>query len=685
MVSFKGRSFAIRSDSVLACATIEADADYITAFANLPAEIGGTIIFRQQDNSESADTFMYLELYSVGETVPRVPLKWQINSGIVKMDIGASTDVNDRCGSTIKDMYNPDGATGTGCSTDNHSNCKIGDLSAKHGNITLQTSGKTKAFYGDLKLPLSGENSIIGKTIAFLNGSEYYACANIVQYPRMGAISKFSNDNVTGSISFSQKSPLDPVQISVNLDHLDLKAGGYHIHEWPVPQKVLQGEAVCSNKNVAGHFNPLQVSSSLYPTPAMTTPDKYEVGDISGKFGLMSSMNSYVKNMTDPNMQLFGKNTIIGRSLVIHKDSDGSRWICASIWPSDDIPMTTAYARFTYPVIGYIVLRQPKDMWFAETQVYVELSYANGYPSKTTNHSWHVHETSIGDDMMSQTGRCKSVGPHYNPYSVYLSGDYISMCNSYNQFRCEVGDLSGKHGKLEIGSDTAGKMKYFFSDMQLPLSGSQSVVGKSIVIHDANAGGGRLSCGNVMLKVTRKVAVTQWSSAEGQSSPTGSITFSQDCIDVLSGVTKVDVSLSNLNDMVAGYHIHQYPTSVDTPTSDVCQSDDVGGHLNPFKNQYPGPATGTQDEYEVGDLSGKFSPLSGAAYSTVVNDMTIAMEGPLSIVGRSIVIHKNDARATRWACGTLEDMTPGSKMVQHKAMFTGDVTGYIMLVCLLLQ
>ncbi|XP_060606664.1 uncharacterized protein LOC132758969 isoform X1 [Ruditapes philippinarum] len=678
--SIEGRSFAIKSDSLLTCATIEADADYITAFAYLPAEIGGTVIFRQQDNSESADTFMYLDLYSVGETLPQDPLKWQINGGIVKMDIDASTDINNRCGSTIKTLYNPDGADGSGCSTENHSNCRIGDLSAKHGDITFQTSGKTKAFFGDLKLPLSGKNSIIGKTLVFMNGSEYYACANIVQYPRMGAISKFSNDNVTGMITFNQKSPLDPVTISVNLDNLDIRAGGYHVHEWPVPQKILKEEAVCSNAHVGGHFNPFKVGTGgVYPSPALTTPDKYEVGDISGKFGLMTSMNSYVKNMTDPNMQLFGKNTIIGRSVVIHKSLDGSRWICASIWPSDDIPMTTAYARFTYPVIGYIVLRQPKDMWYAETQIYAELDYAAASTSPTVNHNWHVHETSMGDDMLSQTGRCQSVGPHYNPYSVYLSGDYTTMCNSYNQFRCELGDLSGKHGKLNIRSNLGGKLRYFFSDMQLPLSGPQTIVGKSIVIHDANAGGGRLACGNVMLKVRREVAVTKWSSAEGQSSPTGSISFAQECVDILSGVTKVSVSLSNLNDMVGGYHIHEYPTSVDTPSSDVCQSSDVGGHMNPFDSPYPGPAKGTQDEYEIGDLSGKYDPLTGASYSTTVHDMTIAMEGPLSIVGRSIVIHKTDAGATRWACGTIEDTTPDTKVVRHKAMFEGEITGYIML------
>lgn len=647
----------------------------------MPAELGGTVIFRQQDNSENADTFIYIDFYPVGKIKPVNPLKWQINSGIVKMDTSANTDIDNRCGSTIKDLFNPDSSIGDGCTHDSHSNCKIGDLSAKHGDITIQTSGNTKAFYGDLKLPLSGENSIIGKTLVFVNDSDYYACANIVQYPHMAAVAKFSNDKVTGSIVFEQNSPLDPVNIHVDLKDLLTRGGGYHVHEWPVPQQVLESEAMCDAAHVGGHFNPLAVVvDALYPAPAATTPDKYEVGDISGKFGVLNNMNSYEMNITDPNMQLFGKNSIVGRSVVIHKGGDGARWICTTISPDDSVLMETAYAKFTYPVIGYMVFRQPKDMWFAETQIYVELDYATTFSSRTVDHNWHVHVQPVGDDELLQTNRCQSVTGHYNPYAVDLEGDYSSECNTYKHFRCEIGDLSGKHGKISIREPGGGKQKYFFSDLQLPLSGPQSIVGRSITIHDANSGGGRLSCADVRKKFRRHARVSKWTSAEGQRSPTGTISFAQDSINILSGVTELTLSLSGLNSEVAGYHVHEYPTSVSAPTSQVCQSSDVGGHLNPFGGPAKGPAVGTLDEYEIGDLSGKFNPLSGAAYSADLLDWMLPMSGPYSIVGRSIVIHKNDADATRWACGNIEEVTPGIKLVEHEAEFSGDVTGYIRLV-----
>lgn len=664
---------------VLICATIEADADYITAYAHMPAELGGKIIFRQQDNSPSADTLVYLDLYFVGDTTPQV-LQWQINSGRVQMDIDAKTDIANRCGSTIEHLYNPDSQTGAGCTENTHTSCKIGDLSGKHGNITMATNGETKAFYGDLNLPLSGENSIIDKTIVFLTDSHYYGCANIVQYHRMGAVGKFSNENVSGSIMFSQASPLDPVAISVNIENLISLAGGYHVHKWPVPQQVEESEVMCDNSHVGGHFNPFQVPiDGSYPQPNASTPDKYEVGDLSGKFGTLSASNNYVNKMTDPNMQLFGKNTIIGRSLVIHKDLTNSpRWICTTIWAADDIPMITAYARFTYPIIGYIVLRQPRNNPLAATQVYAELNYATSM-SPTVDHNWHLHESPMDNDMLHQTSRCKSVGGYYNPYHVRKTGDYSSMCNQGNQFRCELGDLSNKHGKLNIRTVSGDKQKYFFSDMQLPLSGPQSVVGKSIAITDANSGHGILSCADIMLRVNREARVSQWSSAEGHSSPSGTISFVQDSINILSGITNIKIVLTGL-DSVAGYHIHEYPTSVDTPQSDVCQSVDVGGHLNPFGGPSKGPEFGTQDKYEIGDLSGKFGKLSGEAYTTDLLDMTLPMEGPYSFVGRSIVIHKNDVAATRWACGNIMDVTPNNRLIEHRATFVQEIKGYVHLV-----
>ena len=50
-----------------------------------------------------------------------------------------------------------------------------------------------------------------------------------------------------------------------------------------------------------------------------------------------------------------------------------------------------------------------------------------------------------------------------------LQGSYKSSCFSSNMLRCEVGDLSGKHARLNVGSG-----KQFYTDPSLPLFGEMS-------------------------------------------------------------------------------------------------------------------------------------------------------------------------------------------------------------------
>lgn len=50
---------------------------------------------------------------------------------------------------------------------------------------------------------------------------------------------------------------------------------------------------------------------------------------------------------------------------------------------------------------------------------------------------------------------------------------------------------------------------------------------------------------------------------------------------------------------------------------------------------------GTSDQYEVGDLSGKFGTLDNrTTYKNAYNDSLLTLFGPRSILGRSVVIHK---------------------------------------------
>ena len=147
--------------------------------------------------------------------------------------------------------------------------------------------------------------------------------------------------------------------------------------------------------------------------------DQYEVGDLSGKYGDLSMKTEVAGSFVDPSIALFGRLSIIGRAVVIHKSPVPHRWVCANIEPEGAREVKTAVATFTYPVGGRIVFRQEADDPFSDTLVYVEgLVYTDGSKNRSSSHAWHVHNEIPGKDFFNWTGRCLSAGGHFNPYRI---------------------------------------------------------------------------------------------------------------------------------------------------------------------------------------------------------------------------------------------------------------------------
>uniref|UniRef100_A0A6I8QKX2 Superoxide dismutase copper/zinc binding domain-containing protein n=1 Tax=Xenopus tropicalis TaxID=8364 RepID=A0A6I8QKX2_XENTR len=123
----------------------------------------------------------------------------------------------------------------------------------------------------DWNLPLYGNNSVVGRSVVLskANGTEW-VCSTIRQ----------EGDMVVATASF--------------------------------------------HKGVVGHFNPFGVNVSTSPPAGNGTDDEYEVGDISGRRGLLVGKDSLVKQFIDMNFPLSGTHSILGRSLVIHY-TNGSR------------------------------------------------------------------------------------------------------------------------------------------------------------------------------------------------------------------------------------------------------------------------------------------------------------------------------------------------------------------------
>uniref|UniRef100_A0A3Q3XRX0 Superoxide dismutase copper/zinc binding domain-containing protein n=1 Tax=Mola mola TaxID=94237 RepID=A0A3Q3XRX0_MOLML len=113
-------------------------------------------------------------------------------------------------------------------------------------------------------------------------------------------------------VQFSQAVPQGPTTLNVSLMNLDSLAGGYHVHILPI---IPGSTDPCSNANILGHFNPFAWNISNSPAPGTGTVDQYELGDISGKFGMLNGLNQLKTEYMDPNIPLTGPYSVVGRSI----------------------------------------------------------------------------------------------------------------------------------------------------------------------------------------------------------------------------------------------------------------------------------------------------------------------------------------------------------------------------------
>ena len=74
----------------------------------------------------------------------------------------------------------------------------------------------------------------------------------------------------------------------------------------------------------------------------------------------------------------------------------------------------------------------------------------------------------------SVNSKCVDViGGHFNPFNVNISAgdDYGSECSIYSPLRCESGDLSNKHGQLNIDPGTSDRKSVTYTDSNLNIFG----------------------------------------------------------------------------------------------------------------------------------------------------------------------------------------------------------------------
>ncbi|XP_052445283.1 uncharacterized protein cusr [Carassius gibelio] len=519
------------------------------------------------------------------------------------------------------------------------------------------------------RLEISNLSSIA--RFAVLDLSSSYMCAEIRSVAIKVVSAVVSMQGIKGSFSFRQPSPFDLTTITVNLTNLDRRVGPYHVHQFPLPQMRSPSDSSCSNNNLGGHWNPfnLNTQAPAYPPARGSTHDLFEVGDLSARHGSLENANNFQATFTDWNLPLFGRNSIVGRSVVIHMPNS-TRFACASIgYPGE---VTVAKADFRGVVVGTVLFAQLSSDPYSDVSVFMDLSYGQLSAPSTVNHNWHVHNYPISTEMDNDKGCCLSTGDHWNPYNMDITvSAYAVNCAPDSPFACEVGDISGKHKTVDLQSQIGTVVtKNFFTDTTSWVSG---MIGRSVVIHGPNQTTQRIACANLTLYRFPSARSDSW---YGSGTSEGQVRFFQVSPQ---GPTILNISFTGLNTRAGGYHIHVLPIK---SKQEPCSDTNIMGHFNPFSvntSSSPAPGNGTVDQYEIGDISGKFGDLAGQNnFQNQYMDGNMPLSGPNSIIGRSLVIHYTNTSRMRCADVSAED-SPDGNWVKAEANFSSAVTGTVMM------
>ncbi|CAD6211954.1 GSCOCG00003917001-RA-CDS [Cotesia congregata] len=327
-------------------------------------------------------------------------------------------------------------------------------------------------------------------------------------------------------------------------------------------------------------------------------------------------------------------------------DTYSPRTICTSINVLETNAEKNAEARFQGPVAGSVWFRWLGGDSITDTIIYTDLHHTseNKAQSGFTEHHWKIYVTDIFDSEKEKND-CNILQTVFDP-------DDLGEGKA-------IGDIDARLGKIKVATDTNKKSKAAYKDPVISLLPAD-ILGSHrslyLVIFHPTHSDSFLACAKI-----KNQKFTLAKSLINSHGVKGEVTFTQ---ETRFHPTWVNVSLSPINDLetrlryetkTAAYKIHELPREplVRTRNSEQeCLS--TKAMYNPSNvddKTIPPAGLGTQDQYAIGDLSGKLqgrkegshhndilpgsAKLSGAYWDTF-----LPLTGVYSILHRSLVLYK---------------------------------------------
>eukprot|EP01080_Neovahlkampfia_damariscottae_P009527 gene9527-1733_t len=560
----------------------------------------------------------------------------------------SGTDISTNTGG----HFNPTGASHAYPPSPNR---HYGDM----GNLTvINTIGKYDAKL-DL-LTLNGVNSIVGRAVVVHSGaddgtgatgnagSKVATCVigavdtlpSLVTCPvpltpetvyyGQGAVlleGTAGNEGVKGKVYFNYSSGTKSTTVTGTISGLAANSvHGFHVHQYGDLSK-------SDGTGTGGHWNP---TSGTHGYPNFAGRHAGDLGNITA-----DATGVAIVNVVTDKLTMFGNESAIGKGVVLHAQAD------------DGVtqPTGNAGSRLAQGVIGIQNIGNNNATAYQDSFAVCEFKSVSGSSpfgrilftqngggtvrvqakicGMTPNgqNGFHVHE--FGD--LTGTDRSTNTGGHWNPTGATHA--YPPTATRH------YGDMGN------IVADANGAGNYDANLDLLTLVGSNSIVGRAVVIHSGkddgtgttgNAGSKLGTCvigsvatlpslvtcpapfayGSVLIKGT-----------EGNSGITGKLFLNYYSTGLETIITGTISGLPA--NSIHGMHIHQY--------GDISKTDGTGtgGHWNPFGGVH-GPLT--LSNRHAGDLGNITADATGTATVSIVSDK-VSLLSNISAIGRAIIIH----------------------------------------------